>query len=102
MGSSSGPCRRVGTDGGQSQGNSTVNSRPLPPRKKSEMDDANACRKKQGVGKWLTNIRKSKEMLPGSQGLRMLSEIDSRSSCSQEASPFENVRSSIQEETPLP
>ena len=29
MGSSLGPCRRVGADGGQSQGNSTVNSRPL-------------------------------------------------------------------------
>ena len=99
MGSSLGPCRRVGADGGQSQGNSTVNSRPL--RKKSEMDGANAFRKKQG-GKWLTNIRKSKEMLPGSQGLRMLSEIDSRSSCSQEALPFENVRSSTQEETLLP
>lgn len=48
------------------------------------------------------SIRKSKEMLLGFQGSRMLSKIDSRCICSREALPLENVRLFTREKTPTP
>ena len=85
---SSRSCRSTGSESGQITGKTCCEQQASsPPRRKQEMDDADAFRMKQGK-KGFTNVRKSKKMLPGPQGLKMLPEIDLSCICPQEASPL--------------